>query len=110
MVDLTSLWLPILLSTVALYFLSFLATLGVPAGTDFMPVFRFVGTAAILTYTAASVPGTIWFNLRLPGYIIDGLMHGLATGAIFACFWPGGPVSKMRFSIVQWRVAEDCLP
>ena len=68
--------------------LAYLATMGVQAGANFMQVFRFVGTAGILTYTAASVPGSIWFNLRLPGYIVDGLMYGLATGAVFACFWP----------------------
>ena len=68
--------------------LAYLATLGLQAGADFMTVFRFVGTAGILTYTAAAVPGSIWFKMRLPGYIIDGLMYGLATGAIFAIFWP----------------------
>lgn len=71
--------------------LAYLTTLGPKAGADFMTVFRFVGTAGFLTYTAASVPSSIWFNVRLPGYVIDGVLYGLATGLIFAYFWPGAP-------------------
>ena len=70
--------------------LAYLATLGVPAGADFMTVFRFVGTAGILVYTIANVPNTIWFKARLTGHLVDGVLLGLATGLIFALLWPGG--------------------
>ncbi len=70
--------------------LAYLATLGVPAGADFMTVFRFVGTAGILVYTVANVPNGIWFKARLTGHLIDGVLLGLATGLIFALLWPSG--------------------
>ena len=69
--------------------LAYLATLGPQAGASFMEVFRFVGTAGILTYTAGHVPTTIWFKSRLTGNVIDGVLYGLATGVIFAALWPG---------------------
>jgi hypothetical protein len=72
--------------------LAYLATLGLEIDDGFMPVFRFVATAGFLTYTAAAVPGSIWFKLRLPGYLIDGVIHGLIAGAIFGWLWPSGPV------------------
>jgi len=71
--------------------LAYLATLGVESGANFMAVFRFVGTAGILTYCAANVPSAIWFKSRLTGHIIDGVLYGLATGIIFAMLWPDGP-------------------
>ena len=74
----------------ASFCLAYLATLGLQAGDDFMTVFRFVGTAGIMTFMTASIPGAIWFNIRLSGYIVDGLMYGLATGLIFAAMWPAG--------------------
>lgn len=73
--------------------LAYLATLGLQAGDGFMKVFRFVGTAGLLAYTVAHVPGTIWFKTRLTGNVIDGVLYGLATGAIFALLWPGGPTA-----------------
>ena len=69
--------------------LAYLSTLGPRAGADFMTVFRFVGTAAILAYTVAIVPNSIWFKSRLTGFVIDGVVCGLLTGLIFALFWPG---------------------
>ena len=73
--------------------IAYLATLGVPAGADFMTVFRFIGTAAMLIFTAANVPAAIWFRSRITGHIIDGVMLGLATGIIFALLWPGAPTA-----------------
>ncbi len=73
---------------VTTFCIGYLATLGVPAGADFMQVFRFVGTAGMLIYTAANVPTRIWFQSRLTGHVIDGVLNGLATGIIFALLWP----------------------
>lgn len=73
--------------------IAYLTTLGVPAGADFMQVFRFVGTAGLLIYTAGNVPRTIWFRSRLTGHVIDGIALGLATGLIFALLWPGAPTA-----------------
>lgn len=71
--------------------LAYLATLGVAPGADFMTVFRFVATAAFLTFTAAVVPGAIWFKNRITGHIIDGVIQAAIAGAVFAWLWPSGP-------------------
>jgi hypothetical protein len=56
--------------------------------TDFMFVFRFVGTAGILTYGTANILNGIWFNRKMVADIIDGVVYGLITGLIFAALWP----------------------
>jgi len=71
--------------------LAYLAKLGLPPGANFMQVFRFLSTAGLLTYCAANVPGSIWYKQKLGGYIIDALLYGLATGAIFGWLWPAVP-------------------
>lgn len=62
-----------------------------PEGTEFMPVFRTLGTAGILAYGFAFIPGMVWFNAyprAIVMSIIDGIVYGLITGAIFAALWP----------------------
>lgn len=77
----------------ASYCLAYLATLGLKPGEEAFRVFRFVGTAAILVYILGLVPFAIWFRTRIAGYVIDGILYGLATGLIFALLWPGGPTA-----------------
>ncbi len=76
----------------ASFCLAYLATLGVAPGAEFMRVFRFIGTAGILTYSAAGIPNAIWFQQKILGNVLDGVAYGLITGLIFAAMWPGGPV------------------
>ena len=57
-----------------------------------MGIFRFVGTAGVLAYSFAFIPNGIWFNATpaaLVRSIVDGIVYGLATGLVFAFFWPG---------------------
>ena len=70
--------------------LAYLADLTIMPGASFMEVFRLVGTAGILTYSAVGIPNAIWFNQKMFGNILDGIAYGLITGAIFATGWPGG--------------------
>lgn len=72
----------------ATFCLAYLASLHVTTADEFFAVFRFMSVAAFLTFTAATVPGAIWFRLRLTGYLIDGILYALATGLIFAALWP----------------------
>lgn len=71
--------------------LAYLAALSLDAGAAYMQVFRLVGTAAFLTYTAAIFPSVIWYhepgNVVL-GKVIDGAVWGLLTAGSFAGFWP----------------------
>ena len=58
-------------------------------GEDRLRVFRFVGTAGILTYGSANIMNGIWFRRKIVGDVVDGIVYGLVTAAIFALLWPG---------------------
>jgi hypothetical protein len=69
---------------------AYLARLALPAGADFMSVFRFVTTAAFLIYIGAIVAHAIWFHMRIAGHLLESLAYAIVTGLIFALLWPGG--------------------
>ena len=68
--------------------LAYLATIGVPRGAEFVTVFRFFATAALLTDLVGVTQYSIWFQNRLLGYVIESVLFALLTGAIFAALWP----------------------
>jgi hypothetical protein len=72
-------------------FAAYIAGIGLPRGSDFMTVFRVAGTSAILGYAASQVQDSIWkgrsWNSTLK-YVLDGVVYGLGTGAVFAWLWP----------------------
>jgi hypothetical protein len=78
----------ILFFTVANAVIAYLAGMVIPPGADRWFVFRFVGTAGVLTYGTANILNGIWFNRKMVGDIIDGIVFGLITGLIFAALWP----------------------
>ena len=53
-----------------------------------MEVWRFVGTAAILTYACSAIPNDIWFKRPSITNVVDGIVYGLVCGLIFALLWP----------------------
>jgi hypothetical protein len=63
--------------------------MAIPPGEGFGKVFRFVGTAGVLTYGTANILNGIWFGRKMVADIVDGVVYGLITGAIFALLWPG---------------------
>ena len=73
---------------IASFCIAYLATIGLRQESDFMDVFRFVGTAGILTFCAGGIPNRIWFKRKMRGDLLDGLVYGLLTGLIFASLWP----------------------
>lgn len=73
---------------VASFCLAYLSTMALTRESDFMEVFRFVGTAGILTYCAAGIPNSIWFKNKIGMNILDGIAYALATAAIFGGLWP----------------------
>jgi hypothetical protein len=79
----------LLFFTVANFVIGYLAGSVIPPGTSFMSVFRFVGTAGILTYGTANILNGIWFGRKMVADIIDGIAYGIITGLIFAALWPG---------------------
>ena len=69
-----------------------LATITLHRGEDWHSVFHVTALAAIMSYCLASIPQGIWFNVPIRNMIttlIDGLVFGLITAAIFALMWPG---------------------
>jgi len=56
-----------------------------------LKVFQVVGTAGILAYSFSFIPSAIWFGAykrTIVASIIDGIVYGAITGAIFAWRWP----------------------
>jgi hypothetical protein len=79
----------VLFFTIANLVIGYLAGIALPPGTDFLTVFRFVGTAGILTYGTANILNGIWFGRKMAADIADGIAYGIITGLIFASLWPG---------------------
>ncbi len=67
---------------------AYLASFALDAGTDFLTVFRFVATVALLTFSASIVQHAIWFRSRITGHIIESIAYALISAAIFAFLWP----------------------
>jgi hypothetical protein len=75
---------------VASFCLAYLETLALSAGDKFASVFRFMSTAALLTFLSAIVPHAIWFRIRIVGHVIESIAYAAIVGAIFAALWPSG--------------------
>ncbi|MGB7347881.1 MAG: hypothetical protein WBD20_26890 [Pirellulaceae bacterium] len=67
---------------------AYLASFALETTTDFITVFRFVATVALITFCAAIIQHAIWFRTRIVGHIIESIAYGLIAGAIFAALWP----------------------
>jgi hypothetical protein len=73
-------------------FIAYLGSLALPRGSEFLDAFQITGTAGILAYCFANIPQDIWFGKPLRNMIaclVDGIVFGLLTGAIFGLLWPG---------------------
>jgi hypothetical protein len=68
--------------------LAYLASLHIPAGAGFRPVFRFVSTAAQMAYLTGILQHSIWFQCRVTGHILESFAYAAITGAIFGALWP----------------------
>lgn len=72
-------------------FVAYLTGRVVPAGTDYLTVFRIAGTAAFLGYAAGTPAASIWKGQPWPTtirFLIDGLIYGALTGGTFGWLWP----------------------
>jgi hypothetical protein len=62
-----------------------------PPGTEYLQVFRVVGTVAFLAYSGAHAHNSIWFSKPWSATIkdiIDGLVYALLTAGVFGWRWP----------------------
>ncbi|MEE9463978.1 MAG: hypothetical protein V3W14_00205 [Candidatus Neomarinimicrobiota bacterium] len=70
---------------------AYLAGRILPAGTEYLTVFRVTGTTAWLAYGAAVVSDAIWFGRPWPSVIktlADALIYGMLTAGVFGWLWP----------------------
>lgn len=64
------------------------------AGTtppSFARVFQVAGTAGVLAYCFSFIPNAVWwgsYRRTIVANVVDGLVYGAITGAIFAWLWP----------------------
>ncbi len=73
------------------FMIAYLGHAAIPAGAEYLHVFRVSGTIAVLAYSAARVPNAIWFGHTWGSTwkdVIDGLVYGLLTGGVFGWLWP----------------------
>jgi hypothetical protein len=73
------------------FFVAYLAAHTLAPGTNYLEVFRVVGTASFLAYGLGSLSNGIWKGQKWSVTIkevIDGLVYGLLTAGIFGWLWP----------------------
>lgn len=78
--------------------IAYLTRVAIPSGgvggtgeASFGRVFQVAGTAGILAYGFAHMPSAIWwgaYKRTIVANVIDGVIYGCITGAIFAWRWP----------------------
>ena len=78
-------------SIVVSLFAAYVAGRALPAGTEYLPVFRFAGVTAFLAYTAALWQASIWHGRSWATTFrssVDGLIYGCLTAGVFGWLWP----------------------
>ncbi len=73
------------------FFIAYVACHTIPAGTEYLPVFRVVGAVGFLAYSAGQIPESIWMGRPWKvtvKNVLDGLVYGLVTAGTFGWLWP----------------------
>jgi hypothetical protein len=72
-------------------FAGYVAGRALGPGSDYLPVFRFVGTTAFVGYALALLQNSIWqkrpWSVTMKS-AFDGLIYGLVTAGTFGWLWP----------------------
>jgi hypothetical protein len=73
------------------FFVAYLAAHTLAPGTNYLEVFRVVGTAAFLAYGLGQLANSIWkgqpWGMTIKE-VVDGLIYGLLTAGTFGWLWP----------------------
>jgi hypothetical protein len=72
-------------------FCAYVASRTLAPGTEYLQVFRIIGTTAFMGYALALVQNWIWWMKDGPATfrsMIDGLAYALATAGVFGSMWP----------------------
>ncbi len=70
---------------------AYVSSVALPAGADYLSVFRIAGTVAVLTYAGAVPTKAIWFGHQWSDTAkdaLDGVIYGLLTAGVFGWLWP----------------------
>lgn len=73
-------------------FTAYVAGRTLPAGAEYLSVFRLTGTVAFACYALALPQRAIWYKMSWSSTVksmFDGLVFGLLTAGTFGAFWPG---------------------
>lgn len=73
---------------------AYIASLALHKGEGFSQVFQVCGTAAIMGYALGTFPHAIWEGKpprTIALNLLDGVIYGLLTGAVFGWMWPAAP-------------------
>ncbi|HEX6308418.1 MAG TPA: hypothetical protein VFZ69_09540 [Longimicrobiales bacterium] len=60
-------------------------------GAEYLQVFRFAGTTALVAYALSSWPDTIWYKRSATTSMkntFDGIIYALVTAGVFGWLWP----------------------
>lgn len=72
-------------------FAAYIAGRAVPAGAEYLSVFRFTGAAAFAGYSLALLQNSIWYKKSWSATlksVFDGLIYALFTAGVFGWLWP----------------------
>ncbi len=78
-------------SVVVNIFAAYVTGRALPAGAEYLQVFRFVGTVSFVGYTLALWQMSIWYSRSWTTTIkstVDGLVYALLTAGVFGWLWP----------------------
>lgn len=84
-----TLWFVYLL--VVSVFAGYVAGRALEPGADYLDVFRFAGTTALVAYALSSWPDTIWYKRSTRTSLkntFDGIVYALVTAGMFGWLWP----------------------
>jgi hypothetical protein len=71
--------------------IAYLTRIALPGAASFAKVFQVAATAGVLAYCFSFLPSAIWwgsYKRTIVANVIDGIIYGAITGAIFAWRWP----------------------
>ncbi|MCM3880507.1 MAG: hypothetical protein ND807_10410 [Vicinamibacterales bacterium] len=74
-------------------FAAYLTSRALATGSDYLAVFRFIGTTAFMGYSLALLHESIWYRrawTRTFKSMFDGLVYALLSAGVFGWLWPRG--------------------
>lgn len=80
-----------LYSVLVSFFAAYMAGRALPAGAEYMTVFRFAGAAAFSGYAFALLQNSIWYKRKWSSTLksmFDGFIYALVTAGTLAWLWP----------------------